>query len=42
MPRVELRYQGEIAGWLDCGCAFEPANDDQVFLNVAIIELMAA
>ena len=37
-----LRYQGESAGWLDCACAFHPANDDHVYLNAAIIERLAA
>lgn len=42
MPTLELRYQGDLVGWLDCASGFEPANEDQVWLHAAIIERMAA
>ena len=42
MPILELRYQGELVGWLDCASAFEPANEDQVWLNAAVLERFAA
>lgn len=42
MPRVELTYLGELAGFIDCGSAFEPANEDHVFLNAAVLERLAA
>lgn len=37
-----MTYQGELAGWLDCGCAFEPANEDEIWLHAAILERLAA
>ncbi len=42
MPRIELSYQGEVVGWLDCGSGFEPANEDAVWLNFVALERFAA
>ena len=41
-PVLELRYLGELAGWVDHACAFNPANEDAVWLNRAILERLAA
>jgi hypothetical protein len=41
-PVLELSYLGYLAGWVDHACAFVPANEDQVYLNAAIIERLAA
>lgn len=38
----ELSYHQDVVGWLDCGSAFEPANEDAVYLNAAILERLAA
>lgn len=45
---LELRYQGEVAGWATLypfdagGIIVEPSNDDAVYLNAAILERLAA
>jgi len=39
---LELRYLGEVVGWIDHASAFNPANDDHVWMHVAIIERLAA
>jgi hypothetical protein len=39
---LELRYLGEVVGWIDHASAFNPANDDQVWIHAAIIERLAA
>lgn len=41
-PVFELTYRDDLAGWIDCASTFEPANDDAVYLNAAIIERLAA
>ena len=42
MPRFELSYDGYVVGWLDCGSAFEPADEDDLVMNSAILERLAA
>ena len=42
VPRIELRYLGEVVGWLDCATVFEPANEDAVWINSAMLERYAA
>jgi hypothetical protein len=42
MPSLELSYQGYVVGWLDNGSAFEPADNDDVYVNAAILERLAA
>ena len=42
MPVLELTYLGELAGTIDCASAFDPANEDAVFINHAILERYAA
>ena len=42
-PRLlELSYLGDVVGWLGHDSAFDPANEDAVYLNSAIIERLAA
>lgn len=41
-PVLELSYQGYVVGWLDCGSAFEPANEDDLYINAAILARLAA
>lgn len=41
-PVLELSYHGEVVGWLNCASAFSPANEDQVYLNAAILDRLAA
>lgn len=42
MPTIELSYQGYVVGWLDCGCAFEAADNDDLYVNAAILQRLAA
>jgi len=42
MPTAELSYQGYVVGWLDCACAFTPADEDDLYVNAAVLERLAA
>lgn len=42
MPVVELTYQGYVVGWLDCGSAFEPADNDDLYINSAVLKRLCA
>lgn len=42
MPVFELSYQGYVVGWLDSACAFEAADNDDLYINAAILARLAA
>jgi hypothetical protein len=37
-----LTYQGYVVGYLTFARAFEPADNDDVYLNAAVLKAMAA
>lgn len=37
MPVLELRYLGEVIGWINSACAFHAADNDAVYLNAAMV-----
>lgn len=39
LPVLELRYLGEVIGWVDAACAFQPVSEDALYLNRAIVRL---
>lgn len=42
MPLFELSYQGYVVGWIDSACAFEAADNDDLYINSAILRRLAA
>jgi hypothetical protein len=42
MPVFELSYQGYVVGWIDSGCAFEAADNDDLYINAAVLARLAA
>jgi len=38
---VELWYQGDLVGQVDFAGAFQPANEDDVWMNQAIVQQLA-
>ena len=39
---LELSYLGEVIGWIDHASAFNPANEDDLYKNAAVLERFAA
>jgi hypothetical protein len=39
---LELSYQGYVVGWIDHACALEFADHDDLYINAAILERLAA
>lgn len=39
---LELSYQGYVVGWIDHACAFNPANEDDLYINAAVLARLAA
>jgi hypothetical protein len=42
VPVLKLSYLGYVVGWLDSGSAFEPADNDDLYINAAILSRLAA
>jgi hypothetical protein len=42
MPVFELSYQGYVVGWIDSASAFNPANEDDLYINSAVLARLAA
>lgn len=42
VPVLELSYLGYVVGWFDCASAFEPADADDLYINAAILDRLAA
>lgn len=39
---LELSYRGYVVGWIDHACAFNPANEDDLYINAAVLARLAA
>lgn len=39
---LELTYQGFVVGWVQAGGALEPADNDDLYINAAIVQRLAA
>lgn len=42
VPVAELSYQHYVVGWIDCACAFEPRDEDDLYVNAAVLRRLAA
>ena len=38
----ELSYQGYVVDWIDSACAFEAADNDDLWVNAAVLARLAA
>jgi hypothetical protein len=39
---LELTYQGYVVGWVRAGASFEPADNDDLYINSAVVLRLAA